>query len=145
MKKVTMILTLAAGLGFMTSQLAQAVQPMHHSGLNNNDNSSIVLEKEIELQDWMLSPASFFKGNEGEQMLVVQDWMLSPASFSEEKGNENEQMLVVQDWMLDADWGQENIRLVSESEIELEDWMLNTSEFSNWTIALEDWMLRING
>jgi len=123
MKKVTMILTLAAGLGFMTSQVVQAVQPMYHSGLTNNDNSSIVLEKEIELQDWMLSLAS----------------------FSEEKGIEREQMLVVQDWMLDADWGQENARLVSESEIELEDWMLSTFEFSNWTIALEDWMLRITG
>jgi len=118
-----MILTLAAGLGFMTSQVVQAVQPMHHSGLNNNDKSSIVLEKEIELQDWMISPAS----------------------FSKEKGNENEQLLVVQDWMIDADWGQDNARLVSESEIILEDWMFNTNEFSNWTIALEDWMLRING
>ena len=123
MKKVTMILTLAAGLGIMTSQVVQAVQPMHHSGLSNNDNSSIVLEKEIELQDWMLSPSS----------------------FSKEKGNENEQILVVQDWMLDADWGQENTRFVSESEIELKDWMLNTFEFSNSAIALEDWMLRIIG
>jgi len=123
MKKVTMILTLAAGFGFMTSQVVQAVQPMHHSGLNNNDKSSIVLEKEIELQDWMLSPAS----------------------FSKEKGIEIEQMLVLQDWMLDADWGQANIRLVSESEIELEDWMLNIFEFNNQTIALEDWMLRIAG
>ena len=143
MKKVTMILTLAAGLGFMTSQVVQAVQPMHHSGLNNNDKSSIVLEKEIELQDWMLSPASFSSENESEQILVVQDWMLSPASFSSE--NESEQMLLEQDWMIDADWGQENARLVSESEIELEDWMFNTNEFSNWAIALEDWMLRING
>jgi hypothetical protein len=145
MKKVTMILTLVAGLGIMTSQVIQAVQPMHHSGLNNNDNSVIELEKEIELQDWMLSPASFSKkGNESEQILIVQDWMLSPASFSE-KGNEIEQELIVQSWMLDADWGQENTRFVSESEIELKDWMLNTIEFSNSDIALEDWMLRIIG
>ena len=123
MKKVTMIFALAAGLGFIISQTAQAIEPSQNSGLTNNDNAGIVLEKEIELQDWMLSPAS----------------------FSKEKGIEIEQMLVLQDWMLDADWGQANIRLVSESEIELEDWMLNIFEFNNQTIALEDWMLRIAG
>ena len=123
MKNATMIFALAAGLGLITSQAVQATEPMQNSELISNDNPGIVLEKEIELQDWMLSPAA----------------------FSEDEGNVNEQELVVQPWMVDADWGQKNTGMVSESEIELEDWMFNTFEFGNRTIAFEDWMIKVTG
>lgn len=97
MKKATLILTLAFGLGILSSSAVQIIHPIHFPGM--------ILENEIALQDWMLTPESFSKT------------VKIPA----------EPELKVEAWMLKKSWGQNNLPLASESEISLEEWMLRAA------------------
>jgi hypothetical protein len=78
MKKATMILALAAGVGFMFNPAVMAIHPMQFSGMILNYNTGTRLENEIMLEDWMLQP--FDRDN---STIAIEDWMLDMKLFSQ--------------------------------------------------------------
>lgn len=116
MKKASMILTLAFGLGILSSSAVQAIHPMQFPGITLYVTNNMILEEEITLQDWMLTPESFSKTAE---------------TFIEKD-------LIVEGWMLERSWDQNDLPLASESEISLEEWMLRAFDKDNRAIALKD-------
>ncbi len=124
MKKNTIISAIAIGLGFFLTTSVQAIHPVHYTGLLLNIENEMDSQKE----------------------LVVQDWMLSAEAFSMEKENSIEPRLDVKPWMLDRDeWSNNDPELNCEPEIKVQGWMMRIDEIDHKTIALEDWMLKING
>ena len=124
MKKITIISAIAIGLGFFLTTSVQAIHPVQYTGLLLNIENKMDSQKE----------------------LVVQDWMLSAEAFSVEKKNSIEPRLDVKPWMLDMDeWSNTDVQPICEPEIEVQGWMMRIDELDYKTIALEDWMLKING
>ena len=123
MKKTTIILALAFGLGFLLPSTVKAIHPMQFTGIILNANTDFCIEKDIMLEDWMLRIESFTGTAE----------------------NTSDQEPELKAWMLDASWGENEPRLTSESELRLEEWMLGSFDKEDRTIALEDWMLQIAG
>jgi hypothetical protein len=119
MKKTTMILALALGMGFVFNSAVKAIHPMQFNGMILNYNTGNRLEEEIRLEDWMLSVDSFY----GTERITA------------------DSELKVSSWMLEASWGRNGRHMASEPDLKLEDWMLKSFDRNNSTIALEDWML----
>ncbi len=129
MKKATLILTLAFGLGFFLNTAVHAINPIQCNDLMIRINSELSFEKEIALQDWMLSMEAFSKRIEhtAEQAIELQPWMYVAVT-----GPENTPLAAER-------------RIEMESEIEVEAWMLGKTERIGRAVALEDWMLHITG
>jgi hypothetical protein len=115
MKKITVTLALALGLGILFSNNVQAIDPVQSA-----EFTGLSYEKEIKIQDWMIDVEAF---------------------TSTPKANK-ESSMELQAWMLDAPWG--NDLVAEEDNIQVEDWMLEKFSVENPTLALEDWMLRIS-
>jgi len=124
MKKSTMILALAFGLGFLFTSSVQAIHPMNFTGIFLNASRDFQFEKELILEDWMLSVESFTPANEATA----------------------EQEIGISSWMLEANWNMDDTRMASEEPgLKVEDWMLDVNNRDDNSIALENWMLHIAG
>ncbi len=117
MKRTTLIIALAFGMGFLLTNKVNAIHPMQFNPLLASFNAEFNLERDIRLEDWMLSVPSF-KGTAGTE----NDIALSP-------------------WMFDVSWTENAVSLAAEPELELEGWMLDAPRSNERTVALEDWML----
>jgi hypothetical protein len=115
MKKFTAISSILLGLGILFSTTVQASIPMMSDSETRIERSDISLEKEIGIQDWMLS---FEKRNN-----------------SLEAGVEKE--LKLESWMLDLSWTVNTDEVIAEAEIPLEDWMTASFSRENRIMALD--------
>lgn len=117
MKKVTLTITIAFSLGFLFTSSAMTILPFHLNEVVSKVSREVSLEKEIHLQNWMLTPERFQRAAE----------------------YENEKAIEVSSWMLQGNWLKDNPE--DEASIEVEDWMLSGFNQSEERIVLEDWML----
>lgn len=123
MKRTIMIVALVFGMGFLFTSAVKAIHPMQITGIVLNISKDVRFEKDIMLEDWMLSVESFS----------------SKAAAATEKEPE------VSSWMIESSWAGNDGRLATEPELKLEDWMMGSFNSENRSIALEDWMLNTAG
>jgi hypothetical protein len=119
MRRTMLILALAFGMGFLATNKVNAIHPMQFNTLITNFNAEFNLERDIRLENWMLSVPSFMgkTATEGE--------------------------VAVSPWMFDTSWTCNPDELADEPELRLENWMIAAPEANGRTIALEEWMLHI--
>lgn len=114
MKKLIAIASIVLGLGIILSSTVQANTLMKSDVETSLERSDISLEKEISIQDWMLS--------------------FEKMTNSIEAGVEKE--LRLESWMLDLSWTVNTDEVTAEAEIPLEDWMTASFSRENRIIAL---------
>ena len=119
MRRTMLILALAFGMGFLVTNKVNAIHPMQFNPLITSFSADFNLEREIGLENWMLSVPSFMGKTAAEGEVAVSPWMFEPS------------------WTWDAEG------LADEPELRLENWMMAAPDAKDRTIALEEWMLRI--
>lgn len=120
MKKATIILSLAFGLGFFLNNSLQAIHPVQFSDLMMRVSSEFTYEQEIALKDWMLSMEAFSNMNNitAESAPELEPWMYEMADRNS---------------------------IEPESSIRIEAWMLEMPVTDDRAVALEGWMLKTTG
>ncbi len=113
MNKTAIILAIAIGMGFFLSSPARATNPTHYSAILMNFGADMNAEKEITLQDWMISLDAFCQTGK----------------------NVSEPGLEVESWMLRTEWMRKDIPQFQEPELRVEDWMLKVPEADPGTNA----------
>jgi hypothetical protein len=112
MKKATVMISLAFGLGFLLSTSIQAIHPVQISDIMVRVSSEITYEKEIALKDWMLSMEAFSNRNmsTAERAPELESWMYDMAD-----------RVRIEAWMLEMPG------TTIDREVALEGWMLSNT------------------
>jgi hypothetical protein len=101
MKRINIIATLTLAIGLFITPAVKALNPVQVTSLAEYALADIVIEKELKVQDWMLSTSA--------------DGEFAPKPV--------EKALELESWMIQGNWNEVETRLTAEAEIELEDWM----------------------
>jgi hypothetical protein len=107
MKTKKTLLTLALGLGILTSANVFAIDPMSFSTDKAVSKTEMIVEKDIEVQDWMVKSALF------KTMDAVG----------------SEKSLGLEIWMIDGSWNNKESTVTPEAELKVEDWMLKSKDW----------------